>query len=217
MKIHDVKQGTAEWLACRAGIPTASELDSLVSPTGKIRTGETPHTYLCRKLAERWQGFPLPSFSGGVMEQGAILESEALPYFQLTRGVAVERIGFITTDDGSFGCSPDGLLPDGSGLEIKCPQPPNHLRWLLAGVLPPDHALQCHGGMYATGAKRWTFLSYCRGFPEFVVEVEHDPIIHDTIADALADFGDSMDSAWKRLIIANGGALYQAQEDTHPF
>jgi len=71
--------------------------------------------------------------------------------------------------------------------------------------------------MYATGAKRWTFLSYCRGFPEFVVEVAHDPIIHDTIAEALADFGDSMDSAWKRLIIANGGALYQAQEDTHPF
>jgi len=217
MKIIDVKQGTAEWLSARAGIPTASELDSLVSPTGKARTGETPHTYLCRKLAERWTGFPLQSFSGGVMEQGAILESEAVPYFELSRGVSVERGGFVTTDDGTFGASPDGLLPDGSGLEIKCPQPPNHLRWLLGGVLPAEHALQCHGGMYVTGAERWTFMSYCRRFPEFTVEVVRDSTIIDTIAEALATFKERMDSAWETLVRANGGALYQAHEDTHPF
>lgn len=31
MILHDVKQGAEEWLALRAGIPTASELDNLPS------------------------------------------------------------------------------------------------------------------------------------------------------------------------------------------
>ena len=74
MKTHDVTQGTAEWLAVRAGIPTASELDQLISPTGRLRTGDMPNAYLCRKLAERWTGYPLQSYSGGAMEQGSILE-----------------------------------------------------------------------------------------------------------------------------------------------
>jgi len=204
MKTHDVTQGTAEWLAVRAGIPTASELDQLISPTGKLRTGDMPNTYLCRKLAERWTGYPLQSYSGGAMEQGSILEDEAIPWYEATHRVDLQRPGFLTTDDGSFGCSPDAMDREW-GMEIKCPQPGNHVKWLLGGKCPDDHLLQCHGGMYVTHSDVWTFVSYCRGFPSLVVDVKRDEQMIDIIADAVSSFKIRMKNAWDTLEIRNGG------------
>lgn len=204
MKIHGVVQGTPEWLACRAGIPTASELGSLITDKGAIRTGETPKSYRARKLAEKWLGRPLHSFGGGVLEQGSVLEDEAIPWFEATHRRSVQRVGFITTDDDTFGCSPDGLIHL-RGLEIKCPQPENHVKWLLAEEVPPEHVLQCQGGIYATGLDAWTFVSYCRGFPALVVDVEKDSELQDTICKAVADFNWLLESDWLRLIELNGG------------
>lgn len=206
MKIHDVAQGTPEWLALRAGIPTASELGSLITDAGKLREWktETPNTYLYTKLSERWQGYPLQSYSGGSMEQGSILEDEAIPWYEATYGVDIARPGFITNDYGSFGCSPDGLLAC-SGLEIKCPEPPNHTKWLDRGECPPEHVLQCQGGMYVTGYDSWTFLSYRRGFPALVVPVQRDDKLIHTIEEAIYGFIDRMDAAWDRMVERNGG------------
>lgn len=204
MKTHDVTQGTAEWLAVRAGIPTASELDQLISPTGRLRTGDMPNAYLCRKLAERWTGYPLQSYSGGAMEQGSILEDEAIPWYEATHRVDLQRPGFLTTDDGSFGSSPDAIDAE-RGYEIKCPQQPNHVKWLLAGGCPAEHRLQCQGGMYVMGCDEWRFVSYCRGFPSLVVTVERDPDIQDVIDDAMDHFRNHMEEAWAEMIRRNGG------------
>lgn len=199
MKLIDVKQGSEEWLRARAGLPTASELDALVSPLGKVRTGEGVSTYVATKAAEKWIGGPIQTFGGGAMEQGSILEGEALPWYELHTDTKVRRVGLITTDDGRFGASPDGILPDGSGLEIKCPQPHTHVRWLIAGGVPPEHRLQCYGGMYAAGVSRWTFLSYCRGFPPIIYTIERDDDIFDAICDALESFHDRLAVAMQRL------------------
>ena len=202
MKIHNVIQGSDEWLSLRAGIVTASELDHLVSPTGKIRTGETPHTYLCRKLAEKWVGGPLPAVGSWAMEQGQILEPEVLAIIELALDVGLERVGFVTTDDGLFGASPDAM-----GFEIKSPQHVNHVKYLLAGVCPPEYWLQVQGCMYATGRDSWQFISYRRGMPMLNVKVERDPDLMNTIEDALTKFQKSLDEGWKILVDCNGGEL----------
>ena len=205
MITHNVVQGTAEWLAVRAGIPTASELGNLITPTGKIRTGEMPNTYLCRKLAERWTGAPLESFSGGVMEQGSILEDEAVPWYELAYECELERPGFITTDDGSFGCSPDAMEPGCGGVEIKCPQPGNHVKWLRLDDCPEEHYLQCQAGMFVTGCSVWRFVSYHRAFPKLVVDVMRNEEIMETIAKVAGDFKSAMESEYAKLIELNGG------------
>ena len=204
MKIHDVQQGTAAWLELRAGIPTASELDNLISPTGEIRTGGMPRSYVALKLAEQWTGAPIVTFSGGAMEQGTIKEDEAVPYFSLTLDVDIQRVGFCTTDDGAFGCSPDGLTP-GSGIEIKCPLPHTHCLWLLGGVCPKDHLLQVHGAMFVTGADRWTFASYCRGFPPLVVVVERCPATMKKIGEVVARVTREVAAGMHLLTSLNGG------------
>ena len=129
MKIHrNISQGSDAWLKLRAGKLTASEMHRLVSPLGKIRTGEGPETFLCEKVAERIMGQPLPQSDFFNGQQGQWIEESARPAFTLETGFEVEQVGFIESDDGACGCSPDGLLvgtPGGqnAGLEIKCPMP----------------------------------------------------------------------------------------------
>ena len=218
MRSHDCKQGTDEWLQLRAGIPTASELDNLIAPaTLKLRSGDGPHTYLLRKLAERWLGGTLASFRSGEMEQGSLLEEEAIPFFELRIGVDIDRPGFLSTDDGRFGCSPDGLIVGRDmGIEIKCPQPTNHLRWLLEDECPNEHWLQCQGGMFVTGYRSWYFASYCRDFPKLVRVVERDDDAMDAIAEAVASFTEKIEAAHASLVQANGGPRVEELDD-HPF
>ncbi len=201
----DVKQGDQEWLDARMGIPTASEFNALVSPSWKVRTGEGPETYLVKKLAERWFGRPLMSWYGGMLEQGSIMESEARPWYEFTYGVRVRPCGFFTTDDGAVGASPDGVFDDGTGIEIKCPAWHTHIKWLLDGGLPKQHAAQVQGSMYVTGTERWQFLSYCRGLPALIVTVERDEQAMAALAEALLAFNERLKAGYERLVQANGG------------
>lgn len=204
MRIIDCKQGSPEWLDARLGIVTASELDALITSLWKPRKGEGVQTYLAKKVAEHWRGEPLASYHGGAMEQGTIREDEARAWYELDRDVTIEQVGFILTDDEKMGCSPDGLLPD-SGIEIKCPEPHTHVRWLLDGKLPTDHAAQVYGGMFVTGLPRWWFMSYCRGFPPLVLTVESDPEVMKAIGEVVADFNAQFQKALQTVEELNGG------------
>jgi len=205
MKIHDVEQGTPEWFALRAGIPTASEFANLVTPNWKIRTGEMVESYLSRKLAERWRRSPLAGWSSGPMEQGSLREDEAIPYFEVRTGKQVKRIGFVTTDDGRWGCSPDGLLADGTGIEVKCPEPQTQVKYLLSGEIPAQYAAQVQGSMLVTGAASWTFFSFCRGFPALMLTVERNASAIDALVKALESFCDHLDDAYSELVHLYGG------------
>lgn len=222
MKIIDCQQGTLQWIHSRVGLPTASELDALISPTGEVRTGKGPRSYLALKLAEKWLGAPVHSFSGGAMEQGSILEGEARPYMELLWNTDIRQVGLVLTDDGTFGASPDGLT-DGYGVEIKCPQPHTHVGWLMEGVCPPDHIIQVHGGMFATGLPEWKFCSYCRNFPPLVVVVKRDEKLMDRMRERLEAFTFSLVSEYAKLIERNGGPPQRPTPSTseelndHPF
>lgn len=205
MKIHPAPQGSQEWMLARSGIPTASEFDQLVSPTFEIRKGEMPTTYLNRKIAEYWQGGPLPGFGSFDTEQGQILEQEALPFYELEHGVTIQRTGLILADDGLTGCSPDGLIGEEDGIESKCPAAHTHVGYLLRGELPKDYGPQVHGAMFVTGRPRWTFFSYRRHFPAFRLVVERDEKIQETLAEALALFLARLQTAKERMMELNGG------------
>lgn len=205
MIIHPAEPNSLEWLAARAGIPTASELDQLLTPLFKIRTGQMPQSYIARKVAEAWLRSPIAGFQSIDMEIGSVLEKEALPFYELLHGVKVQRVGLVLTDDKRFGASPDGLLVSECGLECKCPRADTHVRYLLENKVPDDYLAQVHGGMYATGYSRWVFMSYHRRMPPLILIVERDPEIQDSIAAALAAFNLSFDLCMATLEKVNGG------------
>lgn len=205
MKIYtDIEQGTLEWLQIRAGKVTASELDNLLTPKFEERTGEMPKTYLYKKVAEGFRGKPLDDedFSSFHTENGQMLEDEARKYYCwdiLPKGVRLTDAGFVEHDDGRFGCSPDALVGEDSGVEIKCPMTKTHVKYLLNGTLPPDYAAQVHGSLYATGRKTWQFMSYARKFPPFLLTVERDEAICAKIEAALKSFYARYDEAMEKL------------------
>ena len=200
MKTHDVKQGTPEWFALRMGIPTASEFDSLITPLWKARTGDGVQTYLYQKLCERMIGAAADAFAGSfAMNNGVVLEMEARPYYAFTREVDVQTVGFCTTDDGAIGCSPDGLVGTDGGLEIKCPEPATHLKYLLEGEVPKQYLAQVHGSMLVTGRAWWDFMSYSRQFPPLVVRVNRDEAIQKALRESLDAFLGKFHAALAKL------------------
>ncbi len=191
---------TIEWIQLHFGIPSAASLDQLLTPNFELRKGEMPASYVFKKVAEVIQNRPTIDLSSSsfMMEQGMILESEARPWFELEYDRKVKTVGFITTDDGRCGCSPDGLiLNDECGLEIKCPSAPVHVKYLVNGVLPKEYSAQVLGSMFVTGFKKWIFVSYRRGFPALVLEIQRDEKAMFAIENAInvfhADFERAMD------------------------
>jgi exodeoxyribonuclease (lambda-induced) len=208
VKIHnEYAQGSLPWLLARAGKPTASEFDNLVTPGFELRTGEMPKSYMAVKLAEAWIGMPLEGFSSFPTEQGTLREERAIPAYTLEYGSKIEPVGFITSDDERIGCSPDGLFEDGTGIEIKCPQPATHVKYLLSGTLPKDYAAQVHGSMLVTGAPHWTFFSYCPRFPHLVLKIWRDEKVIGVLERALEQFLERFDEWWALLVELNGGEL----------
>ncbi len=221
MKIHNCEQMTLEWIRLHFGIPTAACLDQLLTPEFELRNGEMPKTLVYKKVAEKIQNRPLIDLSQSsfMMEQGMIVEEEARPWYALEYDKTIAKVGFITTDDGRCGCSPDGIImPDNTGspksdlarlaagdtsgcvgLEIKSPAAHTHVKYLVNGVLPKEYVAQVYGSMFVTGFKKWIFVSYRRGFPALVLEIPTQQELMDKIANAVDSFHDEFGRAMRRI------------------
>lgn len=173
MQVVDCIQGTESWFEARLGIPTASEFKRIVTPAKwQYASGAKSYIY---ELIDQLH-FPGKYIGGGYsnldMDRGTYLEPEARRYFEFDFDCEVRTVGFCKTDDGRLGCSPDGLIGEDSGLEIKSPDSKTQWAVLDAGVIPPDHLAQIHGNMIVTGRKSWNYISYCPGCPPLVDKVE---------------------------------------------
>lgn len=200
MKIHDVEQGTLDWMNLHIGLVSASGLANLMTPGFETRKGEMPRTYLYRKAAEAWRNQPLIGFTTFATEQGMIVEEEARPFYELETGKTVKVVGFITNDDNTAGCSPDGVIVgEECGLEIKCPEAHTHVKYLLEGILPVDYVAQVFGSLYVTGYAKWVFMSYRRKFPPLILEITRDEAIMEKIDAVVRDFAKKLSHAKERL------------------
>ena len=200
-----IVQNTVWWEMARAGIPTASEFGSLITPRFKPREGEMVDSYFAMKLSERWTGTPTPQKALLAFDYGHILETEAKPFYTFQFNEEIQSVGFVTTDDGKIGASPDGLIGDDGGIEIKCCEAKTHCKYLMADKLPDDHILQVYGSLFVTGRNFWRFLSYRRKFPAYVTTIERDDKINAIISETLYAFCEKLDTGFKRLCEMNGG------------
>jgi hypothetical protein len=210
MKIHrELQQKTWPWFEARAGKISGSELGNLITDKGKIRDWKTgmPNSYLHRKLAEKWRGAPMETFTGSRQtDQGNILEPQARNYFAALLESDITEIGGMESDDGRLWCSPDGIIGETVGLEIKCPNADTHVGWLLDGPhVPEEHVLQVQFALFVTGWPTWRFLSYVKDMPHLAVNVTPDDELQETIMEAVACFKAKFDADWDRLCELNGG------------
>jgi hypothetical protein len=199
MIYHDVKGGSPEWFQLRLGIPTASQFDRILTPKTLKESGQA-HEYACELLAEWALGIPLEQESSGFMQRGTALEAEAVRYYEMISDAETTPGGFCTTDDERIGCSPDRLVGGVGGLEIKCPAPKNHVRYLLGSPLE-DYLLQVQGSLWVTKREWWDVMSYAPGFPSQIVRVDPDPVVQKALDSCMPEFLSRMDKMAGRLAL----------------
>lgn len=174
------EQGSKEWLAERAGKWTASKFADLIA-TDK-RTGKP---LKCRSdaiwntVVERMTGEPSEGPGGFALQWGSDVEEFAREAFELETGKSVNQVGLIVHPTYPFvGGSPDGLIGEDEGLELKCPKSSSvHLERFLSGV-PSMYIPQIQGCMWVTGRKKWYFASYDPRMPPshqlLIIPVDRD-------------------------------------------
>lgn len=198
MIVLDVEQGTEEWAKARVGIPTASKFDQIVTSDGKPSKQRTK--YLYSLAAEKVTGKPLESYQNEAMLRGLEMEAEARAFYELQNDVTVQSVGICYLDSAqNIGASPDGLVGDDGGLEIKCPMAATHVSYLLEKKLPTEYFQQVQGNLYVTGRKWWDFMSYYPGMKPFIVRVERDEKFIEALSLAVDEFNEDLAAIWSAI------------------
>jgi putative phage-type endonuclease len=191
MILHNVEQGTNEWLKVRLGIPTASEFSKIITPTGKLSA--QADKYANRLVAEKMLGYPVDEFKGNYhTNRGKELEPEAVSFYELQRDIETVKVGFLTNDEGTIGASPDRLVGEDGLLEIKCPAPQTHIEYLTTGEVDKDYYPQIQGQLLVSGRKWVDILSYHPELPPAIIRVERDEKYIAGLSDALAQFTNNL-------------------------
>jgi hypothetical protein len=183
---HTVEPQSREWFLLRLGIPTASEFHKIVTPTGKIskQSDDYAHTL----LAELMLGHPIDDdMETQWMQRGTELEDSAIKAYEFEVG-ETQRGGFVTVDDGSYGCSPDRLVGEVGILEIKCPKPNTHIGYLLSRSAEQEKTPQIQGQLLVTGRQWVDLMSYHPELPPLIVRVERDEKYIALLGAALREF-----------------------------
>ena len=161
-----VQQGTPEWDALRLGKFTASSFHTFLG------NSQTKKDMLWEVIAERmFKDSDKENYSSFAMERGKILESEARRLYQAENEIMVKECGFVEMDapyNHFVGCSPDGLVGDDGGIEIKSPLAKNFLQWTKVDengnrtveYIKPEYYTQVQFNLLVTGRKWWDFMLY---------------------------------------------------------
>jgi hypothetical protein len=199
-----IRQGSDAWDAIRVGRFTSSEFHKLIEPGKREMTPEelaarpksgkgskttqivdpsvlspATETYIRIKVAEVLTGRPKPQSYAYPLVYGKEMEPEAVEYFERLTGLECFEVGFQPYTDHAGG-SPDRLVGQDAGLEIKCPYTSDKQidylmmtdRYDLKNNYP-DYYWQCVTLMLFTGRERWHFCTYDPRFKEDKHKMTH--------------------------------------------
>ena len=214
MRIMDCEQGSARWIAVRLGLPTCSRFDAIITPATR-KPSKSAWGYRDELLAEWILGQPLDWGTTAWTERGTGLEAEARAFYELQKDVEVRQVGFILRDDGMVGGSPDGLVGEDGGLEIKCFGAKHHVACLLGEDVAT--LTQVQGNLWLSGREWWDVLAYNPAMPHRLIRVHRDEAYIKDLASAVDAFVTNLLAARERILALGveirapfGGALEEA-------
>lgn len=197
---HKVEQRTEEWHLLRLGLPTASAFSRIVTPKGKLSearsAGGGPEGYMHELLAEMMLGRPLDldleNYQGAYMARGTDLEDSAISSYEFLKGETMPG-GFVTNDAATYGCSPDRLVGEDGGLEIKIPGAKTHVRYMLnPESLKQEYKVQVQGSLLVTGRDWWDQMSYHPELQPVIIRAYRDTEFIETLRMAIDSFAETL-------------------------
>ena len=201
IKILDMEQRSEEWYVEKVGKPSASNMNKIITATGK--PSKQREDYLYTLCAERISGCFTNTYQSPAMIEGIEREAESRQLYELIHGVEVEMVGIIYKDESkSFLCSPDGLINyeyREYGLELKNVLPKTQIAYLLNGKLPSEYFVQVQASMFITGFPMWAFFSYSPGLPVLDLMIYRDDTFCDKLETALLEFCNDLEKTTERI------------------
>lgn len=193
MRTIDCVQGTPEWWLAKLGVPSASEMDKIITPA-KLDPSSQAEGYMNKLIGEYFRGKPDETFQSEWMKRGKENEQEARDYYALSFNCEPRQVGFCLHDSGRFGCSPDMLL-DGGGCELKVVSPGVLISYHRKGVLPLDYKIQVLGSLVVSELGFWDFMAYHEDLKPFHIKTERKDVLKEltAIGDAVNRFCDKLD------------------------
>lgn len=204
-----MEQRSDEWFEARCGSLGASKIGVALSRLK--RSGErtaVAEDYLYELAAERITGVPAKRHNP--MYWGKEHEDEARASYAFLTNLPVIKIGLIPHPTILHAhASPDSLVGDEGGLELKCPTSATHLRTLLDDAVPEDHLPQIFWALACSGRQWWDFVSYDPRFPSdmqmFVRRVMRDEaaigVMEAAARDFLGELAGKLDDLYERYPI----------------
>lgn len=199
MKIIDCVQGTPEWYAARAGIPTASEFCSIVSEKRDGKKTAAYDSLLMRLAGERITGEVAEPASSIAIARGHDLEPEVRLAYELITDAEPKLIGFIISDDGNAGYSPDAFVGENGLLEIKTKKPEFLIKCISDNKFPEEHEAQCQGGLWITGREWIDIMVYWPKLPPFIRRAYRDENYIKRLSNEVAIFNDKLDALVEKV------------------
>lgn len=198
MIIIDCEQNSEQWFQEKLGKPSASNASKIITNDGKPSKQRTG--YLYELAGEILTGRREEGYKNGIMEVGQERENESRQFYELTNNVEVARVGVVYKDEARrFLCSPDGIVADKYGVELKNPLPKTQVKYLLDGNLPEEYFGQVQFSLYVTGFDFWHFLSYVPGMWPLFLEVRPDKEYQEALKRELFVFCNELDAIVKKL------------------
>lgn len=182
--IYNFEQGSEAWHEERAGRITGTRFAALCAGESTKTFKDLINSVVGEIITEQRE----ETYSNAIMERGVLMEPEAAEEYQEITGFKLEEVGLYSIDNELeqwVGVSPDRLVNDNGGLEIKCPMMKTHIGYLIKGVVPAEYIKQVQGCLYVTGREWWDFMSYYPGIKPLIVRVEPDKDMHQLFEDRI--------------------------------
>lgn len=169
MIIHEMEQRSTEWHEIRKGKMTASNAQTIAA------NGKGLETYIFSILAEKYSTAVEAGYMSADMVRGVELEEQARMTYEMERS-PVRTVGFVEMDE-YFGCSPDGLVGEDGGIEIKCPNDTNYFRLLVNGekAIDAKYLWQVQMCMLVAERKWWDLVFYNPNFERNMLVFRQKP------------------------------------------
>jgi len=203
----DAVQGSAEWNQLKCGWIGASRIGDMLATT-KNGWAASRKNYFNELLAQRLTGRRTSRYIYSLNNR-LEMEPEARSAYEFYTGNDVVEVGFIPHPRiDRAGASPDGLVGEDGGLEIKCCDAGAHLAMIETGIIDSAYLYQCQFGMACAERSWWDFVAYHPDMPEelkfWTKRIERDDHCIAKIEKAVREFDAEIEAKSAALRNGNG-------------
>ena len=151
-----MQQRSEEWFEARKGRVTASMVGAILGLSPYMTRDDAMRAMVREAIGEERE------FKGNVAtEYGTHHEEGALVEYRMETQHEVEVVGFVEFEDWA-GVSPDGLIGDKGGVEVKCPYSLRNEDEPVFKLIEeqPHYYAQVQFSLWVTGRAWWHFFQW---------------------------------------------------------